>query len=126
MWWVVVGSVLVLAYDLVTAAATVAMGWEYSGPLGLAGSVAVHAVAPLLAARSTGSVRLAVMVGAVVGAVDATLGWAVVAALFHVAVPAGPPDPGLTLLTVALVTLMFAGVGWVAGMVGLRLRRVST
>ena len=124
--WAVLGSLAIVAYDAITAFGANLYGYEYGTfPPGLMGSLLIHAVPPFLAGRDSGMIRTAVAVSAVIGFVDATVGWAVSWFLIGgAAAGTEGASPVTIILTVALVTGLFAVVGLAAGAIAIRTRRV--
>lgn len=129
MRWVLIGGVAIVLFDVVSAFGSKVLEFGYGAdPLGLILSLVITAIPAYLACRENGRIRTAVGVGAGVGLIDATIGWAA-AWLIGPGAPrdlegASPPLVATTvLLTIVLVVLFDAAIGLVAGWLSVRLGR---
>ncbi len=113
----------IVLFDAAASIASRQLGFPYTDAT--VGSYILYAIGGFLAARRA-DLAFAAQVGAVLGLVDATLGWAVSSAIH----PNVPPMPHLTLamwLFVAIVVVLTSVVcALVGGAVGRATRRSSS
>jgi hypothetical protein len=113
----------IVLFDAIASIASRQLGFPYTDAT--VGSYILYAIGGFLAARRA-DLAFAAQVGAVLGLVDATLGWAVSSAIH----PNVPPMPHLTLamwLFVAIVVVLTSVVcALVGGAVGRATRRSSS
>ena len=107
--------VSILLLDTIVAVVARASGSTYS--VSGIGSLAVYAAVAFLAGRRL-SVRLAVAVAMIPAAAASTLGWAIAWAVGPGREPAVVAQPALAAGIVLTVLLMAAGIGLVAGLLG--------
>jgi hypothetical protein len=107
----VAAAATVVGYDALAAWASLAVPFEYR--LALVGSCLVYGTFGFVGARRLGFGR-ALAMGAWMGLVDASLGWAVSWHIGAGRLPGGPPGAGFWLLTalyVGALGLVFAAAG---------------
>jgi hypothetical protein len=103
----VVGCAAVLAFDAVASLASVALGFPY-WYAGI-GSLIIYLLVGAAAVRHV-SIRLSALTGALVGLVDATIGWAISWLLGPGRVPAGSLTRARFVVTAVLVSLLAGAV----------------
>ena len=112
IWWVaVVGAGAVLVLDTIGAIGALRLGFRYERLMPV--SFALYALAGALVVRAGGSPADGAAVGAVLGLVDATLGWAISWWLGPGRPPAGAGAFGVVAAALVLVPLTAAALGWV-------------
>ena len=116
---VVIGSVAILAFDIVASFASRLTGFPYI--YASVGSWLLYAGVGYFAAKATGLVGRAALAAGMVGFVESTLGWG----LSRVIGAAPPPSPDLPLVvtlavTSVLVVVIASAIGAVGGVVGKR------
>jgi hypothetical protein len=127
MRWAFIGSVAIVVFDVVAALAARPLGFEYGSTPGLIVETAINAVPAFLAAREAGTLRIAVLVGAAIAFVNATIGWAA-SWIIGPGAPADPANraPAIVVLTVIFVVGMGALIGLIAGLAALGVRRIAS
>ena len=112
------GCAGILVFDLVGSLSSEALGFSYGllAPV----SFALYALVGFLAARAAGDARTGMLGGLAVAATDATLGWALSAAIGPGMPAAGDRDAALLVATAIGVAVTGAVLGLVAGLVGRR------
>ena len=111
LWKVLVGgAIAVLVFDAIASVASIQFGFAYA--TASVGTWTIYAFVGLYAGARR-DVRAAMLAGAAMGGVDATLGWALARTIGAGRVPAGPAD---WLATVITVTLIGAAIGGLAGL----------
>jgi hypothetical protein len=115
----VYGSLAVLAFDAIASAASRAVPFPYARAS--AGSYIIYAVLGFLAWR-LGRFSFAAQLGAILGLVDASAGWAISTALHAVT----PPMPAITpiLWAVVAITVMITGV--ICSLIGAAVAKLTT
>lgn len=116
------GALIVLTFDTVGATASRILGFQYS--ILTIGTYVIYGSVCLVAGRRFG-ILPAVLVGAALGAVDATLGWAISWAIGPGRLPGGAPSTAQLVGVVVFVVVLGAAIGLVGGVVGWTLRRRS-
>jgi hypothetical protein len=101
----------IVLFDAVASIASRQLGFPYTNAT--IGSYILYAIGGFLAARRV-DVTFAAQLGAVLGLVDATLGWAVSSAIG----PNVPPMPRLTIGTWLFVTIVVVVTSVVCALVG--------
>ena len=116
---VLLGALIVLTFDAVGATASRALGFPYASLTIV--SFAIFGTVCFYIGRR-GGILPAVLGGAVLGLIDATLGWAIDWAIGPVGVPKGVPSLGRVLGTIVFVVVLTALLGLVGGVLGWSLR----
>ncbi len=102
------GAIAILLFDTVASLASRALGFPYGAAA--IGSWIIYALTGAYAARS-GRIRSGLSAGAVVGLVEATVGWWISVQIGPGMPPEGMPTPWGIAVTVVIVTLLAAAVG---------------
>jgi hypothetical protein len=108
---ILLSSAAIIFFDVAASLASRTLGFNYAK--GAVGSYFLYAVAGFLAARRT-NLLFAAQLGAVVGFVDATIGWAVSSAIG----PIVPATPHLTVTSWALIAFFVVLTSLVCALVG--------
>jgi hypothetical protein len=115
---VAIASVTIVAFDCLAAFASRRIGFGYANAAW--GSLIIQAATGFVAARATGRVATGAWAAALVGLVEATVGWW----LSMLIGPSGVSDvargPSEVAFTIVLVVAIAAGLGALAGTVGRR------
>lgn len=116
---VLAGAISVLLYDSIGAFIALSVGFDYA--LLAIGSCALYALFGFLAGRTSGWVY-GLAVGALLGLIDSTIGWAIAWTI-------GPGEPTAVIntltigVTVVFVTVVGAVLGLVGGLISLFAKR---
>ena len=115
----VVGAVAVLGFDAAMAFAARRYGFDYTR--GIVGSLLIYLAVGYFAARQGGPLMNAAVAGAIVGFIDASIGWAVSYWIGPGRDPRVQLTPGVWVSTAVFVILLAGGCAAVGGAIGKRL-----
>jgi hypothetical protein len=116
-----IGAITIVAYDVVASFASRGLGFRYANAT--YGSWIILFSVGYFAARATGSIRRAGTAAAIVGAVEATLGWWLSWTIGAAQLPPGTSSDVLVFavaVTIFVVVVTAALIGVIAGVVGRR------
>jgi hypothetical protein len=116
-------ALAVIAFDAIASAASLALGFSYA--YASVGSAVLYIALAFYGARKLGF-SAAVLLGAVMGVTDATIGWAISWSVGPGRLPEGTLTLSIWLITTAFVVFLGVIYGLVGGGVGAFLARRRT
>jgi hypothetical protein len=115
-WWriVLLGGLAIICFDALAAVASQRFGFAYSKAS--IGSDIIYACIGFLATEGTASITRGILAAAMVGVLDATIGWWVSWLIGPGRIPTGPPSALELLAAVAVVAILGATAGAIGGL----------